>query len=236
MDNNKPTQTNPSRTFIGTIAAGAATMGMAFLRPLRLNAQPMNETAKRSTDPESPDEWFNQIKGKHRIIFDATHPEGVMPFAWPRVFLLTNDKTGTPAKDCNAVVVLRHNAIPFAFGDQLWKKYKFGNKFKIDDPVTGTVAIRNPFWQPAKGDFSLPGVGEVQIGINELQAEGVMFCVCEMAITVQSNVIATAMKIDPQEVKKEWMAGVLPGIKIVPSGVWAVGRAQEHNCSYCFVG
>jgi intracellular sulfur oxidation DsrE/DsrF family protein len=31
-------------------------------------------------------------------------------------------------------------------------------------------------------------------------------------------------------------AGLLPGIQIVPSGVWAVGRAQEHGCQYCFAG
>jgi intracellular sulfur oxidation DsrE/DsrF family protein len=31
-------------------------------------------------------------------------------------------------------------------------------------------------------------------------------------------------------------AAVLPGVKVVPSGVWAVGRAQEHGCQYIFVG
>ena len=41
---------------------------------------------------------------------------------------------------------------------------------------------------------------------------------------------------DPAAVKKEWVAGVLPGIQVVPSGVWAVGRAQEHGCAYCFAG
>jgi len=39
-----------------------------------------------------------------------------------------------------------------------------------------------------------------------------------------------------QEIKKEWMAGLLPNIQLMPSGVWAVGRAQEHGCSYCFAG
>jgi len=28
----------------------------------------------------------------------------------------------------------------------------------------------------------------------------------------------------------------LPGIQPVPSGVWAIGRAQEHGCAYCFAG
>ena len=82
----------------------------------------------------------------------------------------------------------------------------------------------------------MPGVGEEQIGINELQDDGVMFCVCDMAIAVQSAVVANAMKLDATEVKKDWLTGLLPAIMVVPSGVWAVGRAQEHNCAYCFVG
>jgi intracellular sulfur oxidation DsrE/DsrF family protein len=234
MENAK--HTTHRRGFLGTIAAGAAALGIAFLKPLHLNAEPLEVMTKESDNPENPDEWFDKIKGKHRIIYDVTHPQEAMPFAWPRVFLITNDKTGTPPKDCSVVVVLRHNAIPFAFEDRLWKKYKFGNKFKIDDPAIKTAAIRNPFWNPAKGDFTIPGMGEVQIGINELQADGVMFCVCDVAITVQSAVIAKDMKMDADEVKKDWLTGLLPGIMVVPSGVWAVGRAQEHSCSYCFVG
>jgi intracellular sulfur oxidation DsrE/DsrF family protein len=32
------------------------------------------------------------------------------------------------------------------------------------------------------------------------------------------------------------VSGVLPGIQVVPSGVWALGRAQEHDCAYVFAG
>jgi intracellular sulfur oxidation DsrE/DsrF family protein len=38
------------------------------------------------------------------------------------------------------------------------------------------------------------------------------------------------------EVYKDFMGGILPGVQVVPSGVWAVGRAQEHGCAYCFAG
>ena len=36
-------------------------------------------------------------------------------------------------------------------------------------------------------------------------------------------------------VKKEWLDALIPGIPAMPSGVWAVGRAQEHGCGYCYV-
>jgi len=236
MDDNKFKQTTHRRGFIGSIAAGAAALGIATLAPLNLNAEQFGALNQESTRPETPAEWFNKINGKHRIVFDVTHPAEIFPFAWSRSFLVANDQTGSPAKDCSVVVVLRHIGILFAFGDGIWAKYKFGSQFKINDPATNASAVRNPFWKPAKGDFTVPGLGEVSIGINELQADGVMFCVCDSAITILSATIADAMKIDAGEVRKEWITGLLPGIMVVPSGVWAVGRAQEHGCAYCFVG
>ena len=134
------------------------------------------------------------------------------------------------------VVILRHDGIPYAMENRLWEKYKFGELFKIDDEKTKAPSIRNMFWQPKPGDFKVPGIGEVAIGINELQASGVMFCVCDMALTVFSAVTAQNMNMDAAAVKKDWVSGILPGIQIVPSGVWAVGRAQEHGCAYCFAG
>jgi intracellular sulfur oxidation DsrE/DsrF family protein len=183
-----------------------------------------------------PDAWFKKLKGKHKIVYDVTEPNGIMPFAWSRIFLLTNAKTGTSEKETNVVVVLRHDGIPFAMENRLWEKYKFGEMFKVEDPATKAPSVRNMFWQPKQGDFTVPGVGAVAIGINELQDSGVMFCVCDMALTVFSAVAAQGMNKDAAEVKKDWVAGILPGIQIVPSGVWAVGRAQEHGCAYCFAG
>ena len=149
---------------------------------------------------------------------------------------MTNAATGTPENECGVVVILRHDAIGYAMQDSLWAKYKFGEVFKADDPLTKKPAVRNPFAQPKPGDYKVPGVGVVQIGINELQASGVMFCVCDAALTVYSAALADGMKMDGAAVKKEWLSGLLPGIQVVPSGVWAVGRAQEHKCAYCFTG
>ncbi|MES2850022.1 MAG: twin-arginine translocation signal domain-containing protein [Bacteroidota bacterium] len=238
MKKNENELTTHRRGFIGTLAAGAASIGIAALAPFKLNAAPLatntNANSIFSTN-ETPDEWFDKVKGKHRIVYDVTHPEGIFPFAWPRVFLLTNMATGTPFSDCGVVVILRHSAIAYAFKNELWEKYKFGEVFKANDPATKAPATRNPFWMPKKGDFKVPGIGEVAIGINELQADGVMFCVCDAAITVYSAVVAGNMKMEAADVKKEWLSGLLPNIMVVPSGVWAVGRAQEHKCGYCFV-
>lgn len=234
MEPNDLGQSTNRRGFIGTIATGAAALGAAALvNPLQLQATPISSSTPLADNPE---EVFSKIKGKHRVVFDATRPHELMPFAWPRVFLLTNEKTGTAEKDNSVVVVLRHDAIPYAFEDRIWEKYKFGEVFKAEDPRTKQPSLRNPFAKPDAGEFKIPGVGPVNIGINELQQSGVIFVVCDMAMTVYSHALAEGMKMDGDEIKKEWISGLLPGITPVPSGVWALGRAQEKGCAYVFAG
>ena len=239
MEKEQSTPT-PRRKFLGTLAASAAALGLSsFASPLVAHAGESPQPENMQTDMMDADAWFKQMKGKHRIVYDVTGPkeghELVMPFAWSKVFLMTNTAPGGAEKDNNVVVVLRHNAIPFAMNSAMWAKYKFGENFKIMDPNDGKPSIRNMMWQPHPA-FSVPGLGPVPIGIDELQGNGVMFCVCDVALTVNSAVLGEAMKMKGEDVKKEWLANLLPGVQVVPSGVWAVGRAQEHKCGYCFAG
>lgn len=231
MQNNDQ-QVSSRRGFLGTLATGAVALGATALTPFDLMAAP----AFSPREIRNAEEWFKKIKGKHRMVFDVPQPHGIFPFAWPRVFLLTNKATGTEEKDCGVVVILRHDAIPYAMEDRLWAKYKFGELFKAEDPATKQPATRNPFWQPKPGDFKIPGFGPVAIGINELQDSGVLFGVCDAALTVYSAAVAGQTNQDPAEVKKDWVAGLLPNIQPMPSGIWAINRAQEHGCSYCFAG
>lgn len=233
MATNDFNEATDRRSFIGTLATGAAAMGLAtIVTPLQGNAK---ETSPLSGIPGDPEEMFKKITGKHRVVFDATQPHDIFPFAWPRIFLLTNAATGTPEKENSVVVVLRHSAIGYAMEDALWAKYKFGEFFKADDPVTKQPSLRNPFWKPNPA-FKVPGFGEVPIGINQLQDSGVQFCVCEAALSVYSAIAAQSLGKDAAAVRKEWVAGLLPGIQPVPSGVWALGRAQEKGCAYIFAG
>jgi len=234
------------RGFLGMLASGAAALGLAALAsPFKLNAQDPKAQMKSSSGPVNPaDAWFNKVKGSHRVVYDSTEPHEVFPFAWPRVFLMTNAATGTPETDCGVVVVLRHNAIPYAFKDKMWEKYKFDEVFKAGELGPGFQAAdaataaktRNPMWNAKPGDFKVPGIGAVPIGINELQASGVMFCVCNAAMTVFSTVLAEKMGMKQEDVYNEWVKELIPDIQIVPSGVWAIGRAQEHGCKYIFAG
>jgi len=67
-------------------------------------------------------------------------------------------------------------------------------------------------------------------------ARGVLFGVCNLALTFYSGMVAKQMGLQPDAVKQEWIAGLLPGVQVVPSGVVALNGAQTRGCSYCFAG
>jgi intracellular sulfur oxidation DsrE/DsrF family protein len=232
MKKNDQFGSNERRNFLKQVATGAAVLSTGiFAAPLAASAAMIP-----SVGASDAEEWFNKIKGKHRMVFDVTQPHEIMPFAWPKVYVMTNTATGSAAGDTTAVVIFRHNAIPYALGNDLWAKYKFGEMFKINDAEGKAPATSNPFWQPKEGTYKAPGLGVVKIGINELQDDGVLFGACDVALTVYSAAAAMGMNGDAAAIKKEWLAGILPGVQVMPSGVWAVGRAQEHGCNYCFAG
>jgi intracellular sulfur oxidation DsrE/DsrF family protein len=214
------------RGFLGRLAATAAA-GVAGLTPLRLEAQPARSDAAPGADP-SFETWLNRINGKHKMIFDAPEVNGGMPVIWPRVWLNGNNENyATKDADNSAVVVLRHSAIPIAMQDAVWAKYKLGEVFSIKEGEA--PATRNIFADVMP--LPLPGTG-----LKALLASGVQVGCCNVALTVYSAMVAQKIGMDAAAVKAEWVAALLPGVQVVPSGVLAVARSQEKGCAYCFAG
>ena len=74
---------NPRRSFLEKLAAGTAAMGLAtIVSPFNLNGS----TPQPVGDVSEADAWFAKVKGKHKIVFDATRPNDMLPFAWPKTF------------------------------------------------------------------------------------------------------------------------------------------------------
>jgi len=113
----------------------------------------------------------------------------------------------------------------------MWSKYRFGEAFKITDGATKGPAVRHPLLHLKPGEVPIPG-----IGADELLAKGVLIGVCNIALTFNSMRLAKDMGMQADAIKKEWVANLLPGVVVVPSGVIAVNRAQEKGCAYCFAG
>jgi len=212
------------RGFLGSVAATAAAVGLGQLLPREAAA----ESVPFAGADESYLAWLNKITGKHKMVFDAPEPNGGMPVVFPRVWLdTTNGTYGTTDAQNTAVVVLRHAAIGYTLSDAIWAKYKLGEVFKINDGAA--PATRNTWIKPLP--LPLPGTG-----LEALLAKGVLVGACNVALSVYSGMVAQGMKMDPAAVKAEWIAGLVPGIQVVPSGVLAVSGTQEKGCVYCFAG
>jgi intracellular sulfur oxidation DsrE/DsrF family protein len=220
--------TTHRRGFLGRLAAGAAAFGLGGL------VAPPALVGKRDDASANPEfeTWLNRITGKHKMVFDVPEPNDGFVFAWARVFLnTTNESYGTKDADNSVVIVLRHAGIPFAMGSPMWAKYKFGDGFKITDPASKGPAVRHPLIGLKPGDAPIPGMG-----VDELLAQGVLVGVCNVALTFYSMRVAQETGMQAEAIKKDWVANLLPGVQIVPSGVIAVNRAQEKGCAYCFAG
>ncbi|MCH4824232.1 Tat (twin-arginine translocation) pathway signal sequence containing protein [Gramella lutea] len=225
----KPKQLNSTRRdFLGAMVLGAAASGIsAFANPLEKTIPKVD--AKKISES---DKWFDRIKGSHRVVFDGSTPHHSFPVIWNWAWYYTNNGSGSPDDDLTGMTVLRHDAIPFALKDEAWKKYKLGEMFDIPDNNTKASAVRNVVYEPQEKDMPMPVIE----GIKKLQSRGAMFCVCDLALNVYSGMAAQKLDMDATEVYEEWKSAVLPDIHIVPSGVWALTRAQEHGCSYIFAG
>ena len=217
---------NSRRKFLGTLAAtaGMSSLGNAVLAE--------GSNGNHTVLDHEADEWFEKIKGSHRVVYDGSTPHDGFAILWNWAFYLSNNQTGSEDSDVTAMTVLRHSAIPFALESKLWEKYKLGEFFGINDKTTEKPSLRNPYYDPQDGDFPLPIIQ----GIKDLQSRGAMFCVCDLALGVYSGAKAQQLGVDAGALYEEWKSNVLPGIQIVPSGVWALGRAQENGCGYIFAG
>ncbi len=220
------------RGFLGRVATAAAALGIGELIPGHVDAQDYTSTGQTAKADAAYTAWLNGIKGKHRQVYDAVEPNNGFSLIWAHVFLLTGAAAyGVPESELGVVVVHRHSAIPIAFKDAMWAKYKFGEFFKIQDKSTNAPAVRNVFANLKEGDLPFP-----EAAVEKLAARGVRFGVCNMAMTFYSMMFAQQMGGKAEEIKADWAANTLPGYTIVPSGVVAVNGAQSKGCSYCYAG
>ncbi len=217
-------QQSTRRSFIGRLAAGAALAGIGG----------RSAAAEAITDHANPAEgfseaWLGKIKGTHRQFFDATSVNNGFGLAFAMNFLNSNNEAyKLPDASLSAVVGMRHFAIPMAFTDDIWARYKLGEFASVTDPATKAPSTRNLYYHPREGDMMMP-----MASVDKLLARGVQVTCCNVALTILSGMLSKNAGKSPEDAKKEWVAGLIPGVVLVPSGVLAVNRAQEQKCTYC---
>ncbi len=219
------------REFLERVTAGAAALAAsAVATTMPFTAALAEPSVAGSARGPWSDAWLDKLNGKHKQFFDAVSTNEGFPLVFAMAFLnLNHEAYGLTDHDLSAVVGLRHFAMPMALPDALWAKYKIGESFKVMDPATKAPAVRNPFVHPDGVPF--PGA-EIPTLVNR----GVLFTVCNVALTVISGKLAGNAGVTADAAKQEWTTSLLPGMTLVPVGVLAVNRAQEKGCTYCYGG
>ncbi len=70
------------------------------------------------------------------------------------------------------------------------------------------------------------------LGVKALQSRGTIFWQCAIALSGIAQQLATARKLPVADVRADLVAGLNPGVRVVPSHVMAIGLVQEHGATY----
>jgi hypothetical protein len=219
------------REFIERLGATAMVGALPFtaIGATELLAQP----AQAAPSSDAWDfRWIDALKGKkHRALFDATEVESGYPL-WRANFWEPQYQAafGTKPEESITVLVLRHNAILLGFNQDYWNANKLGAVDHVTHPITQQSTDLNPALLssarnevPAQFDaFALPN----------FIARGGIVLACNIALGFHAGAMAKKNGITEEEALKRAKAALLPGVTLMPSGVFSCVKAQEEGCVY----
>lgn len=215
---------HPSRrAFIGQL--GLASVAVAGPRV------PQIEPAPRDADADTWDmSWLEPIKAAaHRAVIDvSTLEDGYALHLASMLMDQVHEVHGTPDDKVKILLVHRRGGTPIVFNDTLWERFPIGEQTKQSDSETKAPLRRNPFYEPRPGASAESAASK----LVTLQKRGATVLVCNIAANNWAGSLAEASKRDVAEVKKEVFANLVPGTIVVPSGVFALMRAQNAGCAY----
>ncbi|HJU65667.1 MAG TPA: hypothetical protein VJ596_08315 [Gemmatimonadaceae bacterium] len=214
----------PRRGFLGRLSAAAAGFTALVSTPFSLRASPPTPA---SLDASDPDAWIGRMKGRDRLLMHA-HQQ-LLPAVVAARSVLTSgrDLYGVPESE-NSVAVASHGpAIGGLFRNEIWEKFTLGEHYKLTDPKTGAAPRTNPFLGPQEGwpsDANVPA----------LMQRGVTFLVCNIAVRNLSRRIVREGQ-QPEPLHQELVAGLVPGVIVVPDLFVAISHAQKKGIGYLFI-
>jgi hypothetical protein len=168
--------------------------------------------------------WMDELKAQHKQVFDladvdlAAEPRALR---FPRNYMdAFRDVYKLEFPAVKTVVGISGHAFPINASDRLWEKYALGERSKIIDPVTMKPAVRNVF------------MDDSTMGVKSLRARGTIFWQCNIALTGIAQQLAAPRQLSVAEVRADLLAGLNPGVRLVPSHVMAMGLVQERGLTY----
>ncbi|MDB4917195.1 MAG: hypothetical protein JWM95_4839 [Gemmatimonadetes bacterium] len=225
--------TSPRREFlhrlveIGTAAGGIA---LASGCAPSVQAASVAGTAPLPAQSKWDMSWTSRL-ARYKTAYDAPEILNGAALAYAAAAMAGYHEIGVAASDFTPVLILRHAASIMVLNDATWAKLELGDASKLKDPTTGAVAKRNPFISYAKGDkFTLVGPGG---GLDELMSHGAVVLTCDSALrgyAYQLRMKEPSLTVDQSIVAIR--AAIIPGVYLMPNGIFAVSAAQDAGCQY----
>lgn len=180
-----------------------------------------NSSARWQATVHPADAWYDNIPGGHRFVFDTISPDGLSRAMGFASTFLEASKSGYGLKDSDSAIILivRNRSTRFGYNDAMWAKY--GKQFseQLDnfvDPKTKQVPTVN---------IHATSGGT----LDKLIQRGAQIAVCEVATHGVAGSLARTIDGDADAIFKELSANLVPNARLVPAGIVAVNRAQEHG-------
>ena len=175
--------------------------------------------------------WMQRL-GRYRTAYDSPEIEqgAALHFA---VASTSGYKAALGATDADVtpVLILRHTASVMTLNDAMWKRLALGETHELKDPTSGEPATRNPFIGYRRGDaHSLIGAAA---GIDVLMSRGAIVMACNNALRgVAYRLRQKETRLTADAAMAEVRGSVLPGVYVMPNGIFAVSAAQDAGCHY----
>lgn len=202
------------RTFITTAAGIAAAAGAEY-------------THAAAGQAPGGSKWdlsfLDQLKGVRKQVLDlGTHDLAAdpIPLRFVRNFIESFDEVYGLKPDQISTVVGSARAYPMVAADRIWDKYKLGEVIRVTDPATKQPAVRNVF------------LTEGGNSVTAIQAMGTVFWQCNRAVASLAATLSARTGQPAAEIHPDLVAGLVPGVRLVPSHVLALALVHERGFSY----
>ena len=216
------------RSFLSTLGVAASAAGATLAGGATVaQGQAPADGGRWQPARHDKDDWYDQLPGKHRLFFDSTKPdalEDAIQFAG-NFYTANRGDYGLEQADLAVIVCMRHRSAPFAFNDTIWAKYgvTLAKRAEFVDPKNPEAPKVNPFTPVA------PAAPARARGLAGLMKLGVQFAICNLSTHGIASMIAGVTGGTADAVYKELAANLIDRARLVPAGIVAVNRAQEHG-------
>lgn len=225
----------------GLIGAGMILAGSGALAGSARGQEPASPVGGWQPAMEDLDSWLDKPGTRHRMVLDTTSANAAHEGVGYLIHFLTTNQTayGVGSEQLGLVLVLRHGSTPFGYNDSIWARYgnQFAKEMKLKGDMAKQASTTNPMLSKPAGDWT-PAKGmewTAEAPLAGLAEKGVRFAVCGLATKGIAGRLA-GKKGDAEAIEAELRSNLVPGALIVPAGIVAVNRAQEHGYTFAYTG